>query len=321
MYLSVLTVPYSSKSLEETLAILSKQGVQGIEIGSGGFPGTAHLNPAEIAADPQKAEALLALTKKYNMKISALSVHSNPVHPDKAVADLAHNEFVATCQAAQKLGVETVITFSGCPGDCPTSQYPNWVTCAWPDDYTKILDYQWNEVLIPYWKETAKIAASYGVKKIALEMHPGFCVYNPGTLLRLREAVGDIIGANFDPSHLYWQGINIPAAIKALKGAIHHFHAKDTKIDQRNTDVNGVLDSTSYEDLENRSWVFRTIGYGHDMAEWKDIISTLRVVGYEGPISIEHEDGMMSIDEGLSKAIAFLRDVIIFEEPAAMWWA
>jgi len=321
MYLSVLTVPYSAKSLEETLAILSKQGVQGVEIGTGGFPGNAHLNPAEIAADPAKAAEILALLKKYNMKISALSAHANPVHPDKAVAQTAHDEFIATCKAAQALGVNTVVTFSGCPGDSAASKYPNWVTCAWPDDYTKILDYQWNEVLIPYWKSAVKEAAAYGVTKIALEMHPGFCVYNPGTLLRLRAAVGDAIGANFDPSHLYWQGINIPAAIKALKGAIHHFHAKDTKIDQRNTDVNGVLDSTSYEDLENRSWVFRTIGYGHDMAEWKDIVSTLRVVGYEGAVSIEHEDGMMSIDEGLRKAIAFLRDVIIFEEPAQMWWA
>ena len=320
MYLSVLTVPYSGKSLEETAAILSKQGVQALEIGTGGFPGNAHMNPVEIAENPAKAAEVLAMLKKYNLTISALSVHGNPVHPNKEVAKLAHDEFVATCKAAKALGVHTVITFSGCPGDSPAASYPNWVTCAWPDDYTKILDYQWNEVMIPYWKEAAKIAASCDVK-VALEMHPGFCVYNPGTLLRLREAVGDVIGANFDPSHLYWQGINIPAAIKALKGAIHHFHAKDTKIDQRNTDVNGVLDSTSYEDIAGRSWVFRTIGYGHDMSEWKDTISTLRATGYEGPISIEHEDGLMSIDEGLSKAISFLRDVIIFEEPAQMWWS
>jgi len=320
MYLSVLTVPYSAKSLEEAAQILSKQGVQALEIGTGGYPGPAHMNPFEIVENPAKGAEILAMLKKYNLTISALSVHGNPVHPNKEMAKTWHDEFVATCKAAKILGVKTVITFSGCPGDCPTAVLPNWVTCAWPEDYTKILDFQWNEVLIPYWKEAAKIAIDCDVK-IALEMHPGFCVYNPGTLLRLREAVGDVIGANFDPSHLYWQGINIPAAIKALKGAIHHFHAKDTKIDQRNTDVNGVLDSTSYEDIAGRSWVFRTIGYGHDAAEWKDIISTLRATGYEGPISIEHEDGMMSIDEGLSKAIAFLREVIIFEEPAQMWWA
>jgi len=321
MYLGVLTVPYSAKSLDETMAILSKQGVQSVELGAGGYPGNAHCDPVAVAADPAKAAEILALAKKYNMKISALSVHGNPVHPDKAVAKKFHDEFAATCKAAQALGVDTVITFSGCPGDTLDAKLPNWVTCSWPPDYLQVLDFQWNEVLIPYWKEAAALAESFGVKKIALEMHPGFCVYNPGTLLRLREAVGGIIGANFDPSHLYWQGINIPAAIKALKGAIHHFHAKDTKIDQRNTDVNGVLDSTPYGDIAGRSWVFRTIGYGHDAAEWKDIISTLRATGYEGAISIEHEDGMMSIDEGLSKAIAFLRDVLIFEAPAEMWWA
>jgi sugar phosphate isomerase/epimerase len=183
------------------------------------------------------------------------------------------------------------------------------------------LDYQWNEVLIPYWKKTGEFAKAHGVDKIALEMHPGFCVYNPETLLRLREAVGDVIGANFDPSHLFWQGINPVSAIKALKGAIHHFHAKDTKIDERNVQINGVLDNKHYGDILGRSWVFRTVGYGHGQEVWNDMISMLKSVGYDGPISIEHEDALMSIDEGLSKAVEFLKEVIIFDTPTGMWWA
>jgi len=321
MKLGVMTVLYSKKALEETLVHLKSLGVQMVELGAGGYPGDAHLKAKEIAADKGKADELLALVKKYEMGISAISIHNNPVHPDKTIADAAHENFIDACKAAQNLGVDTIITFSGCPGDCATAKYPNWVTCAWPDDYPKILDYQWNEVLIPYWKKATEIAKSYGVAKIALEMHPGFAVYNTSSLLRLREAVGDIIGANFDPSHLYWQGIKPSESLKALKGAVHHFHAKDTYIDEANVKVNGVLDNTAYGDVLNRSWSFRTIGYGHDFAEWKEMISTLRLIGYDGAISIEHEDSLMSQDEGLAKAVKFLNDVLIFEKPAEMWWA
>jgi len=321
MKLCVLTVPYQELSLEETLIKLSKQGVQAVELGVGGYPGNAHLNAESLLEDDEKAEDVLRLVKKYNIEIAALAVHGNPVHPNKERAKKDHDSFEAAVKLAKRLGVETIVTFSGCPGDYDGAKLPNWVTCSWPPEYSEILDYQWNDVLIPYWKKAVAFAREYGIKKIALEMHPGFCVYNPSTLLRLREAIGDEIGANFDPSHLFWQGINPTSAIKALEGAIHHFHAKDTRIDQRNTDVNGVLDIGHYSDLKGRSWIFRTVGYGHSKEVWNDIISTLKTVGYDGAISIEHEDALMSVDEGLSKAIEFLKDVIIFESPQDMWWA
>jgi len=320
MKLGVLTVLYSGISLEETLKKLNALGVYEVELGVGGFPGNAHLNAEEILGDDTKAEDFKALLKKYNTTISALSVHGNPVHPNKEVAEKAHNEFVNACKVAKLLNVNTIITFSGCPGDSPTAQLPNWVTCAWPNDFTEILDYQWNEVLIPYWKNAVKEANSYGIKKIALEMHPGFCAYNPHTLLKLRNAVGDTIGANFDPSHLIWQGIDPVLAIRHLKGAIYHFHAKDVKIDKYNTSLNGVLDTRSYDNFEDRSWSFRSVGYGHDTSVWKEMISALRISGYDGAISIEHEDGLMSINEGLTKAIRFLQQVVITEEPPEMWW-
>lgn len=321
MKLSVLTVPLYSMNPEEAFKYLSSLGVQALEIGCGGYPGNTHLNPEEFLANPEKIDAYKELLKKYNLEISAFSVHSNHVHPNKEIADKAHKEFINTCKLAQKFGVSTVVTFSGCPGDHPGAKLPNWVTCSWPPDYLEVLDYQWNECLIPYWKAATKEAAQYGVDKIALELHPGFSVYNTSSLLRLREAVGPAIGANFDPSHLFWQGINPVEAIKALKGAIYHFHAKDTKLDAHNVEVNGVLDTGSYGDTLGRSWLFRTVGYGHDYSTWKDIISTLRAVGYDGAISIEHEDALMSVKEGLESAIKFLQDVILFETPAEMWWA
>ena len=185
----------------------------------------------------------------------------------------------------------------------------------------EILDYQWNTVLIPYWKKATAFAREHGVTKIALELHPGFCVYNTNTLLRLREAVGETIGANFDPSHLFWQGMDPVAALRELRGCIWHFHAKDAKIDRANTAVNGVLDTRRYDDILGRSWVFRTCGYGNDAAVWKDIMSNLRMIGYDHVVSIEHEDGLMSVNEGLAKAVAFLREAMITETPGEMWWA
>jgi sugar phosphate isomerase/epimerase len=321
MKLGVLTVPLSGKTPEEAFKYLSGLGVEAVEIGTGGSPGNAHLDPAQFIGNPEKVADYKELLKKFNLTVSAFSCHANPVHPNKEIAKTAHDEFVQTCQVAQLFGVDTVVTFSGCPGGHPDDKLSNWVTCTWPTEFSEILKYQWDGVLIPYWKEAVAIANSYGVKKVALEMHPGFCVYNPRTLLKLRSAVGPTIGANFDPSHLIWQGIYPPDAIRALKGAVHHFHAKDTKINAAACKVNGVLETSGYDEFLDRSWIFRTVGYGNDSGVWKDIISTLKAIGYDGSISIEHEDGLMSIEEGLEKAIEFLKGVIIKENPTEMWWA
>ncbi|MBC7960062.1 MAG: sugar phosphate isomerase/epimerase [Vallitaleaceae bacterium] len=309
------------QSLEEALKYLSGLGVQMVEIGSGGYPGTSHADPDELLNDETKFQAFKGLFVKYNMEISALSCHGNAVHPQKAEAEAFHIAFEKTILLAEKLGLHQINTFSGCPGDCENSLYPNWVTCSWPPDFGKILDYQWNEVLIPYWKKAVAFAKAHGVNKIALEMHPGFAVYNTNSLLKLREAVGPEIGANFDPSHLFWQGMDPVASIRKLGDAIFHFHAKDTKIDSYNTAVNGVLDTSHYGKEVDRSWIFRTVGYGHDMQTWKDIISALRMVGYDYAISIEHEDSLMSMNEGLSKAVEFLKQVLTFEQKGGIWWA
>ena len=322
MKLSVLINLYGNKTLDETLKIMAEQGVTTVEVGAGGYPGKAHCNPAELLADEAKLEEFKNTFKKYNISICALAVHGNALHPDKALAEMYDTDFKNAVLLAEKLGVDTVITFSGCPGDCDESKYPNWVTCSWPDDYLKILDWQWNTKVIPYWQETAAFAKAHKVDRIAFEMHPGFCVYNPATRLRLRAAVGDVIGANFDPSHLIWQGMDPVAAIRELKGAIYHVHAKDTKIDKYNTAKNGVLDVKHYGDELERSWIFRTVGYGNNENYWGDMVSNLRLCGYDRVLSIEHEDSVMSIDEGLRKAVSFLKGIIIEEEkPTTMSWA
>lgn len=320
MKLGVMNPVLNSYTLEEALKYLHGLGVQTLEIGAGGFPGDAHLKPSELIGKPDKIKEFKDLFEKYEIEIAAISCHGNPLHPQKEIAEKFHNQFKNAILVAEELGVKTIVGFSGCPGDCETSKYPNWVTCTWPNDFGEILKWQWEEKVIPYWKDMAEFAKAHAIERIALEMHPGFVVYNPETLLKLRAAVGDIIGANFDPSHLFWQRINPVYAIKALKGAIYHFHAKDTFIDDWNCGTNGVLDTKSYGGLQNRSWYFRTVGYGHGKECWNNIISTLKMVGYDGTISIEHEDALMSPTEGLEKAISFLKEVLIFDSPNELWW-
>ncbi len=322
MKLGVFTVVLGDRTLQKACEFLAEQGVQMVEIGCGGYPGKGHCDPDILLHDDEKLEEFKATIAKYNLQISALSSHGNMVHPDKEIANSFDRDLTNAILLAEKLGVPVVNTFSGCPGGSPEDKTPNWVTAPWPDDFSRIYEYQWNEVLIPYWREKAAFAKAHGIK-IALELHPGFSVYNTRTLLKLREAAGDNIGANFDPSHLLWQGMDPCACIRELgkAKAIFHFHAKDTKIDKANTSLNGVLDMTHYGDELNRSWIFRTVGYGNGEEFWKSMISELRLAGYDYALSIEHEDSLMSGREGLVKAINYLKDVLLFEDRGTMFWA
>lgn len=288
-----------------------------MELGCGGFPGKAHADITVLENNKAEQKKINDLFKQNEMTIAALSVHGNGVHPDKKIAETATNELLAAIRTAHALGTDRVITFSGCPGD-KTSACPNWITCAWPNDYADLLEWQWNDVLIPYWKKIAAVAEQEGVK-VCLEMHPGFMVYGVESMLRLRDAVGKSVGANVDPSHLLWQGVDIPEAIKRLSDAVYFFHAKDTAVDAANTRVNGVLDTKSYADVLHRSWVFRTVGYGD--ADWKKIMSALAAVGYNGSVSIEHEDSLLAPADGLKKAIAYLQTILPKEaNTSAAWW-
>ena len=322
MKLGVLTNLFGKMSLEEALTKFEALGIEAAEIGCGGYPGKAHCDPKILLNDQKALDEFKATLARHHIELSNLSAHGNPVHPDKKIAKAFHDDFIDAVLLAEKLGVDTVVTFSGCPGGSPEDKTPNWATCAWPEDFRTVLKYQWDEVLIPYWKKTAEFARNHGVTKIAFEMHPGFCVYNPETMLRIREAVGETIGANFDPSHLIWQGIDPVAAIRALEGAIYHFHAKDTKLDKYNVAKFGVLDTKRYQDEAHRSWIFRSVGYGNGMDYWRDIISALRLVGYDKVMSIEHEDSLMTPEEGLRHAVEFLKESIIkAPKPGTIGWA
>lgn len=321
MKIGCLTAMFGATPLKEVLEKLAPLGLQTVELGTGNYPGCPHCNPDELLESKPKRDELLAMIQGAGLEISALSCHGNALHPDSAFRTKSVDTLNKTIKLAEQLGVQTVIDFSGCPGSDEESTKPNWVTCAWPPDYLDILNWQWEKKVIPFWTQQAKVAKDHGVR-IAFEMHPGFVVYNTETLLKIRAACGDNLGANFDPSHLFWQGMEPVDCVRALGGdAIFHVHAKDSKVYEQNARVNGVLDTKHYGEEIKRSWIFRTVGYGHDISWWNDFFSTLRMVGYDGAVSIEHEDSLMSSMEGLTKAVETLKKALIFEEKTAMTWA
>ena len=309
------------KSLSEALAFFKGIGLDTIELGCGGYAGKSLADPAELLSDRSKLEAFKTAFSKAGIDICALSCHGNPIHPDKEISRIYDTDMRNAVLLAEELSIDTITCFSGCAGDCPESRYPNWVTCSWPDDYMKILEYQWNDVLIPYWLNFTQFCREHGIKKIAIELHPGFMAYNTESFKRLRNAVGPEIGITFDPSHLIWQGMDPVAVIRELKDSIYHVHAKDVKVDTINASLNGVLDTKHYGDELNRSWIFRTIGYGHDSSYWKSIFSALRIAGYDGPVCIEHEDSLINRYEGLDKALALIKDSVIVREKSPILWA
>jgi sugar phosphate isomerase/epimerase len=320
MRIGVFAVLFQNLPFPEALDRIKSFGATAVEIGSGGYPGSHHCDVDKLLESKTARDEYLALVTSRDMIISGLSCHNEPLSPDPAIAAEATETLKKSIRLAQLLGVGVVNGFSGCPAGAPGQTTPNWITCPWPPYFTEMLNYQWNEVAIPYWKEMGKFAEDHGVK-IGLEMHPGQLAYNVDTLLRLRHATSPAVGANFDPSHLFWNGVNPVAAIRALGDAIVHVHGKDSYVDELNVAVNGCNDNKPYDQIAKRSWTFRSIGFGHDAAMWKDIMSNLRMVGYDGVISIEHEDAMMSFDEGLAKGVAMLKQAMMFETPGEMFWA
>lgn len=321
MDLCVFTPALKCLPFDEVLSFLNRIGIGQIELACGGFSGKEHCDPSLLLDNPDLLSRFRDLLRAHQIEIAALSCHGNPVHPNQDIAKRGQEDFENAVLLAEKLGVQRIVTFSGCPGDHPGAEHPNWVVCAWPPEYSSILQFQWQERLVPYWKKAAAFAQDHGISQIALELHPGFSVYNPETCLRLRAEAGTIIGANVDPSHLFWQGIDPSYAIRALGTAVHFFHAKDTYLDQSNIRINGVLDAKPYTEIPNRAWTFRTAGLAHGSTTWNQIFYALRLAGYNGPVSIEQEDPLLNAQEGIKKSVSFLSSILLENPPGQIWWA
>jgi sugar phosphate isomerase/epimerase len=320
MQLGLFTPVFAKLSVNDMLTKMrSLEKVTAIELGTGAWPGSDHVEVDTYLKDKNRAGDFRKMICDAGLTISALSCHGDPLHPNAARSKADDDVFRKTVQLAEQLEVPVVVTFSGCPGDSDTASHPNWVTTPWPPEFLEVLEWQWEKKAIPYWTKTTAFARDHGVK-VALEAHPGFIVYNVETALRLRQACGENLGVNFDPSHFFWQGVDVPSAIRALGPAIFHVHAKDVYLDRQNVAVNGVIDTKTYRRMPERSWLFRSVGFGHDEFEWKRIVSALRLAGYDYVMSIEHEDALASIDEGLKAAVDVLSRAMLTEPPVEAWW-
>jgi sugar phosphate isomerase/epimerase len=303
---------YKKLSMDDMLDKVSALGLEAMEIGTGGYPEAHHCPIDELLADAGKAKAWQKKFEDRGIHVATLSCHGNPIHPDPKHAKTDAETFRKTVLLAERLDVKVIVGFSGCPGASPTDTQPNWIAYRWPPEYAEMQDWQWKEKVVPYWKEAAKFAREHGIHKLAFEMHPNFVVYNPRTLLKLREAVGEEIGANCDLSHLFWQGCDPVEVIHFLgkQGAIYHAHMKDTAFYPDNVSKYGVLNfAFETSDLPLASETFRAVGYGHGAELWKSIIKAYMDIGYQGILSIENEDPILAGEVGVERAAYVLKNV------------
>jgi sugar phosphate isomerase/epimerase len=298
-------------NFEEMLEAASRLGVQGIEVNTGNWSSAPHVDLAELLSNLQARREFMAAFEARGLEVIALNANGNQLHPTdgERQSKVLHD----TLRLAGELELTKVCLMSGLPAGGPGDTTPNWVISSWPPETAKILAWQWEERLLPYWCQLARFALEYGVKRLCIELHGNQLVYNVPSLLRLRKEIGPIVGVNLDPSHLMWMGADPLAAIDALDDAIYHIHAKDTYINEPVCATTSRLENGSLMDIPARSWSYITLGYGHGEGWWRDFCYRLRMNGYDGWLSIEHEDVMLSRTEGVRRSVDLLKAVAPIE--------
>ena len=304
MKLALCTDVLAGLAFPEMLDRVKQYGITGVEMTAGGWSPCPHVKTEELLASSAALAAFRGELEKRGMEIVALNCSRNPLAPG-ALGEKHTASSYRTVELAAKLGVKKIVMMSGLPGGGPDDKIPNWITStvSWPDYMPGVIDYQWNEVAIPWWQAFTRHAAEHGIEQIALEEFPSQLVYNPSTLLRLREAVGDIIGMNLDPSHLIAMGADPIAAARKLEGVIYHVHGKDARIERGLADVDGLLEYQPVTQTKTRTWNYVAVGCGQDLKWWKEFFSVLRMTGYNGYVSLEMEDLTMSVEAGLRTSI------------------
>ena len=284
-----------------------RMGVSGIEVNTCGWSTAPHFDLKSMLGNAAKQKEFQSAFYDRGLDIISLNANGNPLHP----TDPAQGQGLKdTIRVAGEMGIKTVCTMSGLPAGNPTDTMPNWVVSSWPPETQAILNYQWNEKLIPFWTEIVALANECGVERIALELHGNQCVYNVPSLLKLRAAVGNVVGANLDPSHLFWMGADPLAAAQALGDAVYHVHAKDTMLNAPVQATTSLLENGSLMDIPARSWSYITLGFGHGEEWWRQFCYRLKMAGYDGWLSIEHEDVLLNSLEGLEKSVTLLQGVM-----------
>lgn len=307
MKLGFVSDSLGGQSFENILDNAVRLGVSGIEINTGGWSTAPHFDLAKMKTSRQARKDFLQAFDARGLEVISLNANGNPLHPTQP----EQGEYLKdTIRVAGEMGIKTVCTMSGLPAGSPKDLMPNWVVSSWPPETQEILKYQWEEKLYPYWTEIASLAKEHGVERIALELHGNQCVYNVPSLLKLRENIGTVIGANLDPSHLFWMGADPLVAADALGNAIYHVHAKDTMLNAAVQATTSLLENGSLVDIPARSWSYITLGFGHGEEWWRQFCYRLKMAGYDGWLSIEHEDVLLNSLEGLEKSVTLLRNVM-----------
>jgi len=307
MHLGLFTDSVENLTLEAALDLAQRIGVTGIEIATGGVSRRRHAQAEHLLADAVARSSLVDGVESRGMRIDALNCSGLPMHP--TIGGEQRRSIEATIRLAGEIGVRKVVTMSGTPGDGPAASTVNWIWYPWPADAVDLLERQWDEA-ITLWQALGRFAVDHGVDQIAFELHPLYLVYNVPTLLRMRDAVGPMIGANVDPSHMFWQQMDPLAVVRALGPAVFHVHLKDTAIVPDEVVLAGVLDSRPFENPGHRAWEFRTVGRSHDRAWWASFVRALREAGYDGVLSIENEDERQPAAEGVEEAAAFMGPIL-----------
>jgi sugar phosphate isomerase/epimerase len=307
MKIGLLTDSLPDLSFEAMLDAAASLEIECLEFGCGNWSTAPHLELDNLVESASARANFLAAIADHGLTIAALNCSGNPLHPG-AEGKRQHEVTQKTFRLARLLDVDRIVMMSGLPGG-PGDANPNWITTAWPPECHTILDYQWNKEVIPYWRKLVSFAAEEGIRQICLELHGCQSVYNPSTLKRLREVVGPIVGANYDPSHPLWMGADPLAAVRALGSAIYYVHAKDTRIEPIPAGIDGILDTRPANEVAQRSWNYVTLGYGHGEDWWRQFCAALRMVGYDDVLSIEHEDSLLPPYEGVQKAVHLLLNV------------
>lgn len=304
MKLALCTDVLASLSFSEMLDRVKSYGIDGVEMTAGGWSPCPHVNTEELLASADNLAAFRQELEKRDMEIVALNCSGNPLAPGELGEKHTRSSY-RTVELAARLGVKKIVMMSGLPGGGPEDKIPNWITStvSWPDYMPGVLAYQWEEVAIPWWKKFVQYAKQHGIEKIAIEAFPSQLVYNPSTLLKLRNAVDETIGINLDPSHLMAMGADPIAAARMLEGAVFHVHGKDARVERGLADIDGLMESKPVTETKSRTWNYVAVGCGKDLLWWKEFFSVLRMGGYDGYVSLEMEDLTMSVEAGLETSI------------------
>jgi sugar phosphate isomerase/epimerase len=324
MKLGAYTACLHDRPLPDALDVLESNDLTSVEVNTGGFIPSPHCH-VDLLLSSEKARAdYLDVFASRGMALTGLNCNGNPLNPLPGVGPKHAEDLRRTIELAALLGVRNVVTMSGTPGSDPDARYPSWVVNPWDGVYMDVLDYQWG-VAGEFWKEIDALARANDVR-VAIEMHPHNLVFSPVTLRKLVELTGATnVGAEMDPSHLMWQGMDVVASIRDLGPLVFHAAAKDAMITP-GVDIRGVLD-TSFERVPadapdkvptgigfwcsawpaNPAWRFVAVGVGHDVAYWSEFLTALAEVDPDIAVNIEHEDADYSRVDGLALAAENLR--------------